>query len=120
MGSNSIKSVKCKEINKKDLKVMTSMDASCHAETGLLKRHFRKLSKNNKKINMGKFCLVVERYDKSGNLVNAKPCMVCCAPIRISGIKDVWYSDDDGGYKLADGRTITGEPSSGTRMISDL
>ena len=119
MGSNSIKSIKYKDVDKKDLKIMKSMDASCHAETGLLKRHFRHFSKNNKKISMNKFCLVIERYNKSGELVNAKPCMVCCAPIRISGIKDVWYSKDDGTHQVVDGRTITGEPSSGSRMIDD-
>ena len=120
MGSNSVKSIKdIKKLNKKELQVVKSMDASCHAETGLLKRIFRNLSKNRKDPKPNKYCLIVQRYDKLGNLANAKPCSVCCPIIKISGIKDIWYSTEEG-FKYADGRTIVGEDSSGTRLIAEL
>ena len=122
MGSNSVKCIithKDNKFNKDEIKIMNSIDASCHAETGLLKRTLRNLSKNNKKPKLNKYSLIVNRYDKSGKLVNAKPCSVCCPVIRLSGIKDVWYSNN-GTYEYCDGRTITGEPSSGTRLINEL
>lgn len=122
MGSNSVKCIVShhgSNVSKCDIKTMSSIDASCHAETGLLKRAFRNFSKNSKKPKLNKYTLVVKRYDKSGNLVNAKPCSVCCPVIRASGIKNVWYSNN-GCYEYSDGRTITGEPSSGTRLINEL
>ena len=125
MGSNSIKCIPCgkntdksQTISKMDMKIMKNMDASCHAETGLLKRLFRNAVKNNKKLKLNKYLLIVIRYDKSGNLVNAKPCSICCPVIRNSGLIHIWYSYK-GSFKYADGRIITGEDSSGTRMLNE-
>ena len=120
MGSNSIKNIPSNlNLSKDEIKTINSIDASCHAETGLLKKMLRNLSKNNKKPKLNKYSLIVNRYDSKGNLVNAKPCSVCCPVIKISGIKHVWYSNN-GRYEYADGRTIIGEESSGTRLINDL
>ena len=122
MGSNSVKNIcrhSLQKINKLELKMLNNIDASCHAETGLLKRMFRNLSKNNKKPKLNKYSLIVFRYDSQGNLVNAKPCSVCCPIIKASGIKNIWYSNN-GSYEFIDGRSITGEDSSGTRLLKEL
>ena len=39
-------------------------------------------------------CIVVIKVNKEGNLVNSKPCRVCMAIIRKSGINKVLYSFD--------------------------
>lgn len=120
MGSNSIKNLPSTiNLNKDELKTINNIDASCHAETGLLKKMLRNLAKNNKKPKLNKYSLIVNRYDSQGNLVNAKPCSVCCPVIKISGIKHVWYSNN-GKYDYLDGRTIVGEESSGTRLLKEL
>ena len=120
MGSNSIKTLPSTiKLNKEDLKIINNINASCHAETGLLRKMLHNLAKNNKKPKLNKYSLVVNRYDSQGNLVNAKPCSVCCPVIKISGIKHVWYSNN-GKYDYLDGRTIIGEESSGTRLLKEL
>lgn len=37
--------------------------------------------------------LKVWRYNKQGELVCAKPCVICQEAIRAFGINEVWYSD---------------------------
>ena len=60
--------------------------------------------------------ILVIRHDKLGNLKNSKPCNHCLATLRLFGIRNVYYSNDDGNiekYRLDD--IIADFPSSGQR-----
>ena len=92
------------------------MDVSCHAETGLLKRLFRNAVKNNK-IKVKQVSLIVIRYDKLG-IYNANRVLYVVLSLEL-GLIHVWYSYK-GSFKYADGRCITGEDSSGTRMLNEI
>ena len=55
------------------------------------------------------------RYDKEGNLTNAKPCCHCTKFLRRLGMKSCVYSDENGGLvscKLSD---LSSNLSSGNR-----
>ena len=80
MGSNSIKNIPSNlNLSKDEIKTINSIDASCHAETGLLKKMLRNLSKNNKKPKLNKYSLIVNRYDSKGNpLMQNLACVLSC------------------------------------------
>lgn len=54
--------------------------------------------KNIKKIRriFSKYTVIVVRYS-NGRLVNSRPCMHCAEVLKSVGIKQVIYSDSDGG-----------------------
>lgn len=66
-----------------------------HAEEDAINKfskRFHHLSRE--KIRRMKIRIVVIRYDKNGNLVNAKPCKNCMRIIKKYGIKKIEYSDN--------------------------
>jgi deoxycytidylate deaminase len=44
--------------------------------------------------------LVVVRTNKKGDLRNSKPCSICWELIHDSGIKEVFYSDEEGIHRI--------------------
>jgi deoxycytidylate deaminase len=46
--------------------------------------------------NFKKCVLIVVRYNRAGKLVNSYPCFFCLELIKLSGIKTIYYSNDEG------------------------
>lgn len=74
-----------------------TVGSSVHAEMMLLNRCNNKYARPGWLKSTKKYTLTVYRYDKYGNLQNAKPCRNCAKAILDSGlVKRVYWSTDDG------------------------
>ena len=59
----------------------------------------RQIEKNNRgtpKCLRRKLEIVVIRVNRFGCLVNSKPCSSCLYYLRLYGVRNIYYSDDDG------------------------
>jgi deoxycytidylate deaminase len=77
---------------------------SIHAEENAILNYYGNqffYNKNNKKVfiplnKKNNINLFVARFDKNGNMCNARPCYNCLLLMKITGIKKVYYTTEDG------------------------
>ena len=66
-----------------------------HAEEDAINKFIKKFHHfSREKLRRLNIKIIVVRYDKNGNLVNAKPCDNCMRMIQKYGIKKIEYSDN--------------------------
>jgi len=61
---------------------------NCHAEVAALKKAKSKIEG-----------IIVIRKKKCGRLANSQPCALCQAILMRSGIKEVYFTNEDGEYR---------------------
>lgn len=79
-----------RRLTMEEIKAGAPVKLTVHAEEAAIVqvRHFIQ--------DMGDLDLYVARVDKGDGIRNSKPCPTCEAMIRVSNIKRVFYSTDDG------------------------
>jgi deoxycytidylate deaminase len=72
--------------NKRNIINIASNNSIFHAEHNVLK----------KITSIKKLTLIVVRFNSEGRLVNSYPCNECVDILKFSGIKNIWYSNENG------------------------
>jgi len=90
LNKNKILSIGCNSLktHPKLFKYGYHKNAGIHAELSALIKSGSISHSNNK--------LITFRFDKSGELNNGKPCSFCQRALKDVGIKEVWYSCEEG------------------------